>query len=333
MNKILTPINIGALELGHRIVGVDTPLPDDAPGANRATTPVPPGGAPVPVAGALLIGVSFSVSPGGGGHAAPYPFGGREPVGPLRRAAARLQGQGALVVASLSHLGRLAHSSWTGRRPDGPGALPAPCPVRDADGAWVPAEAPLALDAGGIDRLIGDFAAAARIMLAAGFDAVEIDAGGGHLVDQFLGDGVNQRSDRYGGSVENRTQILFELVEAIGGVFPRERIGVRLSPFSRANAMADSDPAAHFAEVLRGLNEQEIAYVHLGAPAGTASPAAGAPLFPARADDLFRAAFRSALIVSGPLGFDWAAEAVARRFADAVGFRTDPGDAAGPAGT
>ena len=99
--------------------------------------------------------------------------------------------------------------------------------------------------------------------MAAGFDGVEIQGANGHLIDQFLCDGSNQRTDAYGGTIANRARFLLEIVDSIIEVVGADRLGVRLSPYGRYGGISDSDPIALFTHVLRELSSQKIAYLHL----------------------------------------------------------------------
>ncbi len=127
----------------------------------------------------------------------------------------------------------------------------------------VPADDPRALELSEIPGVVAQFASAARNAKAAGFDAIEIHAANGYLIDQFLRDGVNQRHDKYGGSVENRARLLLEITEAVAKEFGADRTGVRLSPTNPFNDMADRDPLGTFSTVLRHLARIELAWLHL----------------------------------------------------------------------
>lgn len=133
-----------------------------------------------------------------------------------------------------------------------------------------PAPRPLRTDE--IPGIVERFRLGAVRAKLAGFDLVELHGAHGYLLDQFLRDGVNDRTDRYGGSVENRARLLFETVDAAISVFGAPRVGVRLSPLTTGNDMHDSDPAALVEHVARGLQQRGAAYLHLrhvkhGAPA------------------------------------------------------------------
>src|SRR5205823_2126563 len=127
---------------------------------------------------------------------------------------------------------------------------------------------------------------------AAGFDGVEVHGANGYLLDQFLEDRSNHRTDDYGGSVGNRARLLLEVVDAVCDVWQRDRVGVRLSPAGSFNAMSDSDPAATFSHAVRELASRNLAYLHLIEPAAPAE--AGKPHLDAR---FFRPMYRGTIIV------------------------------------
>jgi len=173
--------------------------------------------------------------------------------------------KGGLIFLQLWHVGRVSHPS---HQPDG--GLPlSPSAVKPAGEAltvsWgkAPFETPREIHLEEIPSLIAEYRTAARNALAAGFDGVELHAANGYLLDQFLRNGTNKRTDRYGGSFENRARFLLEVLDAVGEVFGLDRVGIRLSPFGTFNDMNDSDPVGIFSHILRTLSKKRIAYVHL----------------------------------------------------------------------
>lgn len=128
-----------------------------------------------------------------------------------------------------------------------------------------PYPAPRALRTEEIPGIVELFRLGAVRADAAGFDFVEIHGAHGYLIDQFLRDGVNDRTDRYGGSLENRTRLLFEIVDAAIGVLGAARVGVRISPLTPGNDMHDSNPAALVEHIARGLQQRGVAFLHLRA--------------------------------------------------------------------
>nr|WP_200964334.1 alkene reductase [Aquabacterium parvum] len=168
------------------------------------------------------------------------------------------------IFAQLQHCGRISHPSL---QPDG--QLPvAPSAIRPAGQAVTYAGmqdfvTPRALQPEEIVVVVDQFRYAARQAKAAGFDGVEIHGANGYLIDQFLRDGSNHRSDTYGGSPMKRLKLLMEVIDAVAEVWPRDRIGVRLSPENRFNDMADSDPAVHFGGFAAELRRARLGYLHV----------------------------------------------------------------------
>ena len=122
---------------------------------------------------------------------------------------------------------------------------------------------PRALRLDEIPGIIADYRHAAEQAYAAGFDGVEIHAANGYLLDQFLRDQTNLRTDDYGGSIENRTRLLLEVTDAVLEVWDKDRVGVRISPLSPANDIADSDPEPLFTELVRQLSARGIGFLHV----------------------------------------------------------------------
>jgi N-ethylmaleimide reductase len=317
--KLLSPVSLGALELAHRVVmraseGASRLQADGVPDERmrhyylRRASP-----------GGLIIAEPASISL----------QGARLPQAPGIYTAEQRQGWGAVVeavharrgilVAQLSHCGRVAHSSINEEGPVGPSPRRWGGSTRNASGDEVPAERPRPLTPRSIDAVIADYRRAGQSAKEAGFDGVEIHGSDGYLVDQFLHDGTNRRSDRYGGSLENRTRFLSEIVDTLSTVWGADRVGVRLSPFGTLNGVTDDDPLGLFTHVLRTLCDQEVAYVHLlrhtDGPGSAHALAGGSPEM-AR----LRSAFPGMLVLSGGFTRRSAINAVQSRRADAVGF-------------
>jgi N-ethylmaleimide reductase len=160
-------------------------------------------------------------------------------------------------------VGRITHPSILpgGALPIAPSAIAPKGTVRTNDDK-VPFVAPRALEITEIPGVIDEYAVAAQNAREAGFDGVEIHAANGYLIDQFLRDGTNHRSDAYGGPLAHRARFLLEVVDAVGAVWGNERVGVRLSPVNAFNDIADSDPLASFTYFAAALGERNLAYLH-----------------------------------------------------------------------
>lgn len=175
--------------------------------------------------------------------------------------------RGGLIVAQLWHTGRASHPHLQlgGAPPVAPSAI-AIEKDRELDGKMIPSAMPRALDIEEIPRVVDDYARAARNALKAGFDGIELHGANGYLIDQFLQDGSNQRTDRYGGSIEARTTFLREVLEAVTSAIGAGRIGLRLSPASMFQSMHDSAPYDLWSRVLEVVAEFDLAFLHLVEP-------------------------------------------------------------------
>jgi len=168
------------------------------------------------------------------------------------------------MVLQLWHVGRISHPSF---QPDG--ALPlAPSAIRPNAKAFTangfePIPTPRALETSEIPGIVAQYARGARNALAAGFDGVEVHGANGYLIDQFLRDGTNKRTDAYGGSIENRMRFLLEVVDAVTAAVGAVRTGLRISPQNGQNDIADSDPQSLFNRVAAALSGRGLAYLHV----------------------------------------------------------------------
>ena len=171
--------------------------------------------------------------------------------------------KGGKIVIQLWHVGRISHPSLLPNN-----ALPvAPSAIKPAGQAFtyqglVDYVEPRALDASELPGIVADYVHATKCALAAGFDGVEVHAANGYLLDQFLRDGSNKRTDNYGGSFENRARLLMEVTKAVVAVAGADKVGVRLSPVNPFNDMQDSNPQALFNYVTESLNQFGLAYIH-----------------------------------------------------------------------
>ncbi|MFK5948697.1 MAG: alkene reductase [Methylococcales bacterium] len=167
------------------------------------------------------------------------------------------------IFCQLWHCGRISHPDFhNGNLPVAPSAIKPEGQTFTADGLK-DFEVPRALDLAEIPAIIEQYCHAALTAIDAGFDGVEIHAANGYLIDQFLRDKTNQRSDSYGGSIKNRTRLLLEIVKAVGNAIGFNKVGVRISPVNKFNNISDSNPQALFNYVAEQLNQFEPAYLHV----------------------------------------------------------------------
>lgn len=263
-DALFTPLTFGDLTLKNRIVMA--PLTrnrakpeDDTPFDIHAEYYGQRAGA------GLLITEGTQISPEGKGYAWTPGIYSAAQVAGWKKVTEAVHAKGGKIAAQIWHVGRISHTSLQpgDAAPVAPSALGAASKTFDGKG-FVETSVPRALTLDEIPRVIEDFRHAARNALAAGFDAVEIHAANGYLIDQFLRDTSNHRTDAYGGSIENRVRFLTEVVTAVAEIMGPGRTGVRLSPFSNANNVGlDSDTVATFSAAIDVLNAAGIAFLHM----------------------------------------------------------------------
>lgn len=207
--------------------------------------------------------------------------------------------KGGRIFLQLWHSGRVSHPSLLGGElPVAPSAIAPEGQLHTPEGKRS-IETPRTLETQEIPEIIEQFRKGAENAIAAGFDGVELHGAFGYLIDQFLQDGSNQRTDNYGGSVENRARFLLEVVEAVTSVWGGNRVGIKLSPSNTFYGMSDSNPKETFGYVLGALNSLDLAYVHLMEPneVDLATREVLNPVVP-----YFRPIYKGTLIANG--GFD-----------------------------
>lgn len=294
---LLAPLQLGSLHLPNRVVLA--PLTRRRAGAGKIPTELNALHYEQRAGAGLIITESTEIDPASdetpptrpGLYNAAQADGWKSVVERVHRAGGR-------IFVQLSHLGRAGHPLLLrdGGQPLAPSAIPAEGTVFTREGPK-PFVVPRALETDEIARLVQQFAHAASLARQAGFDGIELHGANGYLIDEFLRDGTNRRSDRYGGSVENRLRFLIEIIEAVSSMWDLGRVGVRLSPFNSYNGMSDSDPYEHFRAIAAALGRLGLAYLHLIEPAPGTEEAPARPLAPGLAR-----LFNGPVIVAG--GYD-----------------------------
>ena len=209
--------------------------------------------------------------------------------------------RGGLIFLQLWHSGRISHPSLLdGELPVAPSAIAGTGTLHTPIGK-VELETPRALETKEIPEIVEQFRQRAQKAMVAGFDGIELHGAFGYLIDQFLQDGSNQRTDEYGGAVENRARFLLEIVEAVTQVWGGERVGIKLSPSNTFYGMHDSNPPATFSYVIDALNDFNLAYIHLMEP-NEVDLAAREVLNPVT--PIFRPLYKGMIITNG--GYDQA---------------------------
>jgi len=315
MTTLFDSVRIGDIDLANRIVMA--PLT-----RNRAA----PGGLASPLAVAyyrqrasagLIVTEGSQVCPEGQGYIDTPGIHNAEQVAAWRRVTDAVHAEGGRIVIQLWHVGRVSHVSLQpeGRAPVSPTARRAATKTFLA-GGFTEVSAPRALATAEIPGVVASFRDAARRAMDAGFDGVEVHGANGYLIEQFLRDSINDRDDDYGGSIENRTRFLFEVMQAVSAEIGGGRTGLRLSPVTPSNdAGPDHGPQALYERALERLAPLKLAFVEV-----VEGQTAGARDFAAFDYAALAAKFDGAWIVNNGYDRRMALEAVASGHADLVSF-------------
>jgi N-ethylmaleimide reductase len=271
---LFTPVRVGTLSLNSRIVMA--PLTRSRAGPGNVPTLLNALYYAQRASASLIISEATQVAPEGQGYISTPGIHSSEQVEGWKCVTKAVHVANGHVMLQLWHVGRISHPSFQprGALPLAPSAIQPKAQAFTANG-FEPIPTPRALATDEIPRIIEQYANAARNAIAAGFDGVEIHGANGYLIDQFLQDQTNQRTDEYGGSVENRSRFLMEIVDRVSAAVGAERVGVRISPQNRMNDIADSAPQSLFDYVAERLSEKKLAYLHVieGDTSGAAVPA------------------------------------------------------------
>lgn len=259
---LFSPVKLGSLALQNRVVMA--PLT-----RNRAGE----GGVPQAMnvtyyeqraSAGLIITEATPISPMAHGYPALPGIYTDAQVAGWKKVTDAVHAKGGKIVIQLWHVGRISHPSLLPNQ-----ATPvAPSAIKPAGQAFTyqglqDFVTPRALELAELAGIVQDYVHATRCAIAAGFDGVEVHAANGYLLDQFLRDGTNQRQDQYGGSIENRSRLLREVVQAVVDTIGADKVGVRLSPVNPFNDMHDSQAQNTFNAVTKALNAFNMAYLHV----------------------------------------------------------------------
>ena len=262
---LFTPVQVGRYTLPNRIVMA--PLTRCRAGEGNVPTLLNVNYYVQRASAGLIISEASQVSQQGMGYPATPGIYSSEQIAGWRLVTDAVHQQGGLIFLQLWHVGRSSHSSFQPDRglPVAPSAIAIEGELLTYEG-MKPYETPRALELSEIPGIVEQFRQGAKNALEAGFDGVEIHGANGYLLDQFLRDGANKRTDEYGGSIENRARLHLEVTEAVVEVWGSDRVGIRLSPSSTFNSMSDSNPEATFGYLVEQLNRFNLAYLHLLEP-------------------------------------------------------------------
>ena len=321
--KLFTPLTLGPLTLSHRVVMAPLTRMRASPDGNVPTALNALYYAQRATPGGLLIAEATPVSWQGHGHPNVPGIHTAAQVAGWRGVTDAVHARGGCIVLQLWHTGRVSHSSHQPGRaaPVGPSAIAAQGTTIDADWKSVPYEVPRALELAEMSPLVDSWRQAAANALRAGFDGVEVHGANGYLLEQFLQSRSNMRTDRYGGSIENRCRLHLEIAAAVAQEVGADRTGIRLSPWGIANDSGEADPLPLYTHLVRELAQLKLAYLHLIEP--RASGTGKADIFregQPSAAQTFRPLWPTVLIDAGGFDRDGAIQAVEDGRADAVAF-------------
>ncbi|ACT50228.1 alkene reductase [Methylovorus glucosotrophus] len=261
MTDLFSPVSLGSIQLKNRMVMA--PLTRNRAGTGNVPTDLNALYYQQRASAGLIITEATPISAMAHGYPATPGIHTPAQVEGWKKVVQAVHAQGGKIVLQLWHVGRISHPSLL---PDN--ALPvAPSAIKPAGQAFTyqglqDFVTPRALELAELPGIVADYATATKHALEAGFDGVEVHAANGYLLDQFLRDGSNKRTDQYGGSLENRSRLLLEVVNAVIAVAGADKVGVRISPLNPFNDMADSNPQALFNHVAEVLSPLGLAYLH-----------------------------------------------------------------------
>ncbi|MCU0618922.1 MAG: alkene reductase [Gemmatimonadaceae bacterium] len=272
LTTLLSPVTLGALTLPNRVLMA--PMTRSRAGADNAVLPITATYYAQRATAGLILTEATAVSPQGVGYPNIPGIFTDAHVEAWRPVVDAVHAAGGRIALQLFHVGRISLPAYQpdGALPVAPSAIaPAGTTLYGPDFTPGTPPVPRALEASEIPAIVAQFAAGARRAKAAGFDAVEIHGASGYLIDQFLRDGANTRTDAYGGSPERRARVLLEITEAVAKEMGADRTGVRVSPENPFNDMRDGDPRATYATVARLLRSFDLAWFEVvrGTPAVT----------------------------------------------------------------
>jgi 2,4-dienoyl-CoA reductase-like NADH-dependent reductase (Old Yellow Enzyme family) len=298
MSKLFDPINLGSIELPNRIIMA--PLTRARAGREAVPNELMAAYYAQRASAGLIISEATGISREGLGWPDAPGLWNNAQVEGWKSVTSAVHKADGRIVAQLWHMGRLVHPDLGRGQPVSSSATTAPDFAHTYEGKKPYVEA-YAATKSDIRRIVGDYVCAAKKAIAAGFDGVQIHGANGYLVDQFLRDGANFRTDEYGGSIENRLRFMSEVLEAVGDAIGMERVGIRFSPNVKVQGVEDSDPVALFTAVAKRLQELRVPWVELREPRQRTSAGAipSQPVSPA-----MRQLYSGRIVINSD--YDWA---------------------------
>jgi N-ethylmaleimide reductase len=312
---LFSPYRLGDLELANRIVLA--PMTRSRAVEGRVPSPSAPLYYSQRAAAGLLITEATQVSPQGIGYVGTPGIHTPEQAAGWKKVTDAVHKAGGRIFLQLWHVGRISHPDFhNGALPVAPSAITPDVQTYTPEGQKKMVT-PRALELDEISGVIEQFRKGAVNARAAGFDGVEIHGANGYLIDQFLRDRTNRRTDRYGGSIENRARLGLEVAEAVVSVFGASRVGYRLSPHGSFNDMADSNPVETFSYMAQELSRLNLGYLHVfeGVSGDSVPPPGATVLTP-----ILRKLFRGTYMVNGGYSLQTGTTAIDKGTADLVAY-------------
>lgn len=261
MTDLFTPITLGKVDLANRIIMA--PLTRCRATVDHVPTDLMVSYYSQRASAGLIIAEATMVAKGNSAFFHEPGIYSEEQVEGWRKVTDAVHAKGGKIFLQLWHGGRACHPALNnGSVPVGPSAIAIQGEVHTPEGK-MPYVVPKVLKDSDMPDILEHFTKAAKNAKEAGFDGVEIHGANGYLIDQFLRDGSNHRDGEYGGDMENRARLLFEVIDEVVNVWGRGHVGLRLSPLNSFNSMKDSDPLGLLEYVLERLSEYDLAYLHL----------------------------------------------------------------------
>lgn len=311
IKPLFLPYRLGDIELNNRLVMA--PMTRSRAIEHNVPNPIAATYYAQRASAGLIVTEATQVSPQGVGYIRTPGIHSAEQVAGWRRITEAVHHAGGKIFLQLWHVGRISHPDFhDGERPVAPSAIGAEGQVFTANGPQQMVT-PRALALAELPGIVEQFRRGAENAKAAGFDGVELHGANGYLLDQFLRDGANRRTDAYGGTIQNRARLPLEVTEAVIDVWGADRVGYRMSPNGSFNSMSDTNPVQTSSYMAEELDRLGIVYLHVVDPVSDGAK---------RVSPLLRRKFNRTYIVNGGFDLDSANAAIQDGEADLVAFGT-----------
>jgi len=317
-DNIFSPYNLGDLTLPNRMVMA--PMTRNRADENGVPRPMMATYYAQRATAGLIVTEATQVSPRANGYMFTPGIHTEDQARGWESVTEAVHLAGGRIFLQLWHTGRVSHPLLQpdGTDPVAPSAIRADTMVFTPNG-FEPAAVPRELSLSEIPAIVGEFGRAARLAKAAGFDGVEIHGANGYLLDQFLKDGTNRRTDAYGGDISSRLRFVLDVTREVVAVWGPGKVGLRISPLGIFNDMHDSNPHALFSELAKALNAADLAFLHI------VEPLPGHPTFRSQEGEApvapaLREIYNGTIIINGGYGKEQADQAIAEDDAELVSF-------------